>query len=94
MQDTERWELIYNQINGAYVPDVCEGVPDESTMEGELGPLIEQAYEARSRICERLGVDAGNDKDFEALVSGFEDFARTCGKLMYHYGYQDGQRTK
>lgn len=90
MQGLERWEFIYNQINGALAPDVCEWAKDESAEGGELNPLIEQAYEARSRLAERLGVDPGNDEDFEQLVEGFEEFARTCGKLMYHYGYQDG----
>ena len=57
-------------------------------MEGMLGPMIEQAYAARDRICERLGTGS-EDPDMELLVSGFENFARICGKLMYHYGYLD-----
>lgn len=28
MHNTQRWEDIYNQINGAYIPGVCEGVGD------------------------------------------------------------------
>lgn len=89
MENTERWEVIYNQINGLNESSTCGWVRDESSMEGELGPLIEQAYRARNRICERLGVEADNDEDCEELVSGFEHFARACGKLMYHYGYLD-----
>ena len=85
----ERWEMIYNQINGMNEPDVCEWVKDESSMDGALGPLIEQTYEARNRLCKRLGTDP-EDPDMELLVGGFEDFARACGKLMYHYGYLDG----
>lgn len=88
MGDLERWEFIYDQINGMNEPDVCEWVRDESSMEGVLGPLIEQAYGARNRICERLGIDP-EDPDMELLVSGFEGFAQACGKLMYHYGYLD-----
>ena len=88
----ERREFIYNQINGLNEPTVCEWVRDETSVGGELAPLIEQVYEARNRLSERLGVDAGDDEDFELLVSGFEDFARACGKLMYHYGYQDGAK--
>ena len=75
MQFENRWEFIYNQINGMNKSDVCEWVRDESSMEGTLGPLIEQAYEARNRICERLGIDP-EDSDMELLVSGFENFAR------------------
>ena len=94
MKNEIRWELIYNQINGALAPDVCEGVKDETSEGGELALLIEQIYEARNRISERMGVDPAADEDFEQLVGGFEDFARACGKLMYHYGCQDGVNTK
>ena len=89
MQNGDRWKFIYNQINGMNESDVCEWVRDESSIEGSLGPLIEQAYVARNRICERLGTDP-EDSDMELLIKGFEDFARACGKLMYHYGYLDG----
>ena len=92
MQDTERWEIVYNQINGAYVPGFCKDVRDESS--GILGPFVEQAYQARDRLCERLGVDPGTDSDFELLVGGFEALSRACGKLMYQYGYQDGSNAK
>ena len=51
---------------------------------------MEQAYAARDRLGERLGVDPAGDPDLEALVSGFEEMSRVCGKLMYHRGYQDG----
>lgn len=90
MQVKKRWEIIYNQINGAYIPGVCEGIRDETSAGGELAPLVEQAYAARDRLGERLGVDPAGDPDLEALVSGFEEMSRVCGKLMYHRGYQDG----
>ena len=90
MWEEERWENIYNQINGAYISGVCEGIRDETSAGGELAPLVEQAYAARDRLGERLGVDPAGDPDLEALVSGFEEMSRVCGKLMYHRGYQDG----
>ena len=89
MTGEERWEIIYNQINGVYVSDICEGAKDETSEGGKLGILIEQAYEARNHICERLGIDP-EDPDMEQLISGFEKFSRAYGKLMYHYGYLDG----
>jgi len=92
MHITQRWEDIYNQINGAYIPGVCEGIGDETAEEGVLTPLIEMAYAARDRLAGRLGTDPGTDSDFEQLVSGFEDLSRACGRLMYFYGYRDGQR--
>ena len=90
MQCRERWEFIYNQINGLNEPDVCEWVKDESSMEGALGPLAEQIYQARNRLCERLGADPDADPDVMCLVGGLEDFSRACGRLMYRYGCQDG----
>lgn len=90
MRDGARWEFIYNQINGLNEPDVCEWVRDESSMEGAIGPLTEQIYGARSRLCERTGLDPDTDPDFELLIGGLEALSRTCGELMYHYGYEDG----
>ena len=94
MQDGARWEFIYNQINGINEPDVCGWVKDESSADGALGPLVEQVYEARNRLCERTGLDPDTDPDFEQLMKGFEDLSRACGKLMYHYGCQDGADAK
>lgn len=85
-----RWEIIYNQINGWNESDVCEWVRDESSLDGEIGPLTERIYQARSRICERTGLDPDTDPDFCLLFRGMEDLTRVCGKLMYCYGYQDG----
>lgn len=79
MKFEERWEFIYNQINGMLEPDVCEWVKDETAEGGELGPLVAQIYGARDRLGERLGVDPAVDEDFELLIGGFEDFARVCG---------------
>ena len=89
MQTNERWEFIYNQINGINESDVCEWVKDESSPEGEIGPLTDQIYEARNRICDRTGLNPDSDPDLELLFSGFEKLSRVCGKLMYHYGRQD-----
>ena len=90
MQEGIRWEFVYEQINGMLASDVCQWVKDESSMTGEFGALVEQIYEARSRLCDRLGTDLGTDEDLELLVRGFEELSRACGKLMYHYGYLDG----
>lgn len=93
MKDGIRWKFIYDQINGALAPDVCEWVKDETSEDGELASLIKEIYEARNRISDRVGVDPAGDEDFEQLVGGFEEFSQVCGKLMYRYGYQDGVNT-
>ena len=85
-----RWKIIYDQINGWNESYVCEWVRDETSVDGEIGPLVEQVYQARSRICERTGLDPDTDPDFCLLLRGMEDLTRVCGKLMYCYGYQDG----
>lgn len=94
MQGNERWEFIYNQINGLNEPDVCQWVRDESSMDGELGPVVAQAYQARNRLCERAGLDPDNDPDIALMMDSFEKISRICGKLMYRYGLQDGARTE
>jgi len=94
MRDMARWEFIYNQINGFNEDDVCGWVRDESSLDGALGPLAEQAYGARDRLCERLGLDPDADPDLGLLVAGFEGLSRACGKLMYYYGFQDGENAK
>ena len=94
MNGGARWEFIYKAINGLCRSDVCEWVQDESSMEGALGPLVGQIYETRNRLSERLGVELDNDPDLEQLIEGIEEFAHACGKLMYHYGYQDGENLK
>lgn len=94
MNGEGRWELIYDQINGLNVPGVCEWVKDESSPEGAVGPLVEQIYGARNRLCARTGLDPDTDPDFELLLSGVEGLSRTCGELMYHYGYRDGINAK
>ena len=91
MQEVARWEVIYNQINGAYVSGACEGVKDETAEDGVLAALIKQVYEARERLCDRAKLNSGSDPDIEDIFSGFEDFSRACGKLMYQYGRLDGQ---
>ena len=87
----ERWEIIYNKINGEYVLELCEEVRDECEEGGVLGPLIGEMYRARSRIAKRLGTDPALDDDLVLMTDKLEDYARACGKLMYHYGYQDGK---
>ena len=90
MQEGMRWKFIYDQINGMLEPDVCQWVRDESSMQEEISPLVEQIYEARNRLCERLGTGLEADEDLDRLVRGFEELSRICGKLMYHYCYLDG----
>ncbi len=78
-----RWEFIYNSINGLNEPDVCQWVRDETAAGGALSPLAEQIYQARDRLCRRVGLDPDGDPDLRLLLDGFEAFSRTCGRLMY-----------
>lgn len=94
MQERERWEFIYNQINGLYELDVCEWVKDETAEDGELAELVEKIYQARERLCERMKLDGGADPDLEDIFNGFEALSRVCGKLMYHYGRQDAVKAQ
>lgn len=92
MDAEERWEYIYDRINGMNEPDPNERgrIKNEVSVGGVIGPLVEQAYDARDRLCDRFGVEPDDDPDLERLIDGFEGLSRVCGKLMYYYGYQDG----
>ena len=94
MKSEERWEFIYNQINGMFQPGVCEWVKDEICEGGELAPLVKQIYEARSRLCERSGLNPDDDPDLELIIDGFENLSRVCGKLMYCYGRRDEEKAQ
>lgn len=87
-----RREFIYNSTNGLNGPDVCEWVQDETTAQGALGSPLDQIYQAGDRLCQRAGPDPDSDPDIRLLMGGFEDFSRACGKLMYWYGRQDGEK--
>ena len=56
--------------------------------------MCQQFYLARNRIAARLGLDPALDRDFTQLTDAMERYARTCGKLMYRYGHQDGAAGK
>lgn len=89
LKNEERWERIYNKINGEYDPYLCAEMKDEVSEGGMLGPLGQQIYQARDRIAERLNIDPALDADFNLLIEGIESYGRASGKLMYQYGYQD-----
>ena len=90
LEKEERWEIIFNKINGEYVLELCKEVKDECAGGGIVGKQIQKLYQARDRVADRLGVDPVIDADFHQMTEALEEYARTCGKLIYHYGYQDG----
>ena len=89
MNEKERWEQVYDQINGGYQEGCWDGIWNEAGPDGCIGPLVEQIYSARDRLCERTGISPDADPDLEELLDGFECLCRVCGKLMYHYGRQE-----
>ena len=89
MERKERWEQVYEQINGTRFPDVWDGISNEAGQDGLIGPLVEEIYRGRDRLCARTGISPDGDPDLEVMMDGFERLCRTCGMLMYRYGRKD-----
>lgn len=83
-----RKQLIYNLMNGYY--DLTKvNIPESRIVENEFddgkpcSELYERVYEARERLCERLGVE--EDPDVEAIVNNMEEISRILAMKMFDY---------
>lgn len=87
-------ERIYDVMNGLYEFDDCF-IPEKLYVRNEFaqGCVCEQEYDkvynARVRICERLGVD--EDIDVEIILNSFTTIAEHLSKTMYDYGVKFAQ---
>lgn len=72
-------ELIYNLMTGLYNLQAVQ-IPESVIVEDEFQEgnpcevLYGRMYDARERLCERLGVE--EDKDIEAIINSMEGIAR------------------
>lgn len=82
-------EQIFEKMNGFLV----EGIPvskeaaeiaDEFSAEKECGHLYDEVYEAKRRVCMRLGKE--EDRDIEDMLSGMEKITRVISMKMYECG--------
>lgn len=88
-------EQIFEKMNGFLTegkPHSKEvaGIEDEFSEEKECGHLYDEVYEAKRRVCMRLGKE--EDRDVEDILNGMEKIARLVSMKMYEYG-RDGLKT-
>lgn len=82
-------ELIYNLMTGLYNLQAVQ-FPESAIVEDEFQEgkpcelLYGRMYDARERLCERLGVE--EDEDIETIINSMEDIARILALKMYEYG--------
>lgn len=84
--DTERRELVYQQINGVWAFEAAPGIHSDRSVDS----LLSEIYDACVRICARTGLDPRRDPDLDQTISQYEALCRECGMLMYDHGWQDG----
>lgn len=82
-------QLIYDLMAGYYDLDrvqfpECKIVEDEFVEGKPCEELYRQVYEARVRLCERLGVD--EDKDIQTIINCMDDISRILAMKMFDYG--------
>lgn len=75
-------DIYASMVGELIIP--CEGVTDEYAPGSYCDRLYSEAWEARSRLCERLGVD--EDADLEAIFDSFCDITAYLCHRMYEYG--------
>lgn len=82
-------ELIYNFINGFYDENVV-APPDNMCLEDafadgtECNKLLEKMYQAKLRLCEKIGVN--EDVDVEIIFDSMEEIMKIISLKMYYYG--------
>lgn len=78
-------QLVYARVMG-YDEQPCQDLPVENLF-AEGAPcdrLYEQIYDAKLRICQRLGAD--EDNDIELILDSFDQITRLVAEKMFHYG--------
>ena len=77
--------LVYDTLAGLTAEPHClPGVENAFAPGAPCDTLYLQAYEARLRICQRLGVDS--DPDMEFLFHNMEEISRILGCKMFACG--------
>lgn len=79
--------LIYDLMTGSI--NLKELPPSQNlciTNEFENGSICDTAYEAKNRICQKLGVV--EDKDLESIIDNLLTISRHLSLKMYEYGNQ------
>lgn len=91
----EKVRQIYDLMNGSLnleeYPELNIPYVKNEFEEGAVcEQLYKEAFEAKERLQERLGVAGKEDKDVEIIFNSLEDIGRILTMKMYEYGYKNG----
>ena len=78
-------DLIYLSMMGELVQPL-EGIPNAFAAGEPCQMLYQQIYEAKCRLCDRLGED--EDADVECILDRFFEINRELCLRMYHLGLE------
>lgn len=87
--EEKRKQLIYELMTGVYDLKQVQ-FPESKIVEDEYADgkpcaeLYGRVYDAKVRLCERLGVD--EDEDVETIINCMNDIAHILAMKMYDYG--------
>ena len=84
-------ELVYLSMLGELVQPL-EGIPNAFAAGEPCQMLYQQIYEAKCRLCDRLGVD--EDADLECILDCFSEINRELCLRMYHLGLEHADMQK
>lgn len=89
LDEAELKDLIYDLMNGSIDLNLCP-FPVSKLVENEFEngkdceKFYQQIYDARLRLCERLGVE--EDQDVETIIYCTNAIARVLAGKMFDYG--------
>lgn len=81
-------EDIYDTMIGELIPELCiPGIYNEFEEGAPCERLYEKVYEAKCRICDRMGI-SGEDPDVETIINNMFDIQKILCKKMFEYGVE------
>ena len=90
--EEDQKQRIYNLMNGVYDLEQVN-FPESRIVESEFeegkpcAELYRQVYEAKVRICERLGVE--EDYDVESIIGNMEEISHILALKMFDYAINE-----
>ena len=87
------YEEIYNNMIGLYDSEhSMESVENAFAPGSECSLAYEKMRDAYERLCQRLGVEKGEDRDLEIMVASMETIQKELCRRMFLYGLQIGAK--
>ena len=77
-------ENVYEAVCGEYADEADYVIQNEFAEGKTCSEAYKRVYEAKRRLCERLGVD--EDPDVEMIIDSMFAITRTVGEKMFEYG--------